>query len=98
MSEPDRRGHQQDGDYLFKGRVEGRPIVKVNAAHTAAVDRSGVSHFTLYALRHTYATRAAMAGVDAITLARVAWSFQDYSRDALRTSKPAKQDGRNAEN
>lgn len=32
---------EQDGDYLFKGRVEGRPIVKVNAAHTAAVDRSG---------------------------------------------------------
>jgi|SRR5215216_732878 len=60
---------QQDGDYLFKGRIEGRSIVKVNAAHTAAVDRSGVRHFTLYALRHTYATRAAMAGVDAITLA-----------------------------
>ena len=60
---------QQDGDYLFKGRVKDRPIVKVNAAHTAAVDRSGVRHFTLYALRHTYATRAAMAGVDAITLA-----------------------------
>jgi integrase len=60
---------QQDGVYLFKGRIESKPIVNVNAAHTAAVGRSGVQHFTLYALRHNYATRAAMAGVDAITLA-----------------------------
>lgn len=57
------------GDYLFPGRVEGEPIVKVNAAHVAAVVRSGVAPFRLYDLRHTWATRAAMAGVDLVTLA-----------------------------
>jgi integrase len=57
------------GDCLFPGRVEGEPIVKVNAAHTATVRRSGVATFRLYDLRHTWATRAAMAGVDLVTLA-----------------------------
>lgn len=57
------------GDSLFPGRVEGEPIVKVNAAHTATVKRCGVAPFRLYDLRHTWATRAAMAGVDLVTLA-----------------------------
>jgi integrase len=45
------------------------PIVKVNTGHTGAVKRSGVAPFRLYDLRHTWATRSAMAGVDPITLA-----------------------------
>ncbi len=57
------------GECLFPGRVEGESIVKVNAAHTAAVKRTGVAPFRLYDLRHTWATRAAMAGVDLVTLA-----------------------------
>jgi len=57
------------GEYLFPGRVEGKPIVKVNAAHTSAVKRSKVARFRLYDLRHTWATRAAQAGVDLVTLA-----------------------------
>ena len=58
------------GDYLFPGRGEGdTPIVKVNNAHTATVKRSGVRTFRLYDLRHTWATRATMAGVDLVTLA-----------------------------
>ncbi|MBA3323118.1 MAG: tyrosine-type recombinase/integrase [Pyrinomonadaceae bacterium] len=43
--------------------------MKVNNAHTATVKRSGVRSFRLYDLRHTWATRAAMAGVDLVTLA-----------------------------
>lgn len=54
---------------LFPGRVEGKPIVKVNAAHNAALNRSGVAKFRLYDLRHTWATRAAESGVDLVTLA-----------------------------
>ncbi|HXD34043.1 MAG TPA: tyrosine-type recombinase/integrase [Pyrinomonadaceae bacterium] len=57
------------GDCLFPGRIEGEPIVKVNAAHTATVKRCGVAPFRLYDLRYTWATRAAMAGVDLVTLA-----------------------------
>lgn len=59
------------GDYLFPGRVEGKSIVKVNAAHTSAVKRSKVSHFTLYSLRHTFATRMAESDVDIVTLAAI---------------------------
>jgi|SRR5215213_5461119 len=64
------------GKYLFPGRApagmkpeDAGPIVKVNAAHTATVRRCKVAHFTLYSLRHTWATRAAESGVDLVTLA-----------------------------
>jgi integrase len=57
------------GSYLFPGRVEHAPIVKVNRAHTAAVKRSGVPTFRLYDLRHTWATRMVQSGVDLVTLA-----------------------------
>jgi integrase len=57
------------GDYIFPGRSTDAPIVKVNAAHTATVKRCKVAAFRLYDLRHTWATRAAMAGMDLVTLA-----------------------------
>lgn len=58
------------GYYLFQGRgTADHPIVKVNNGHRAAVTRSGVGPFRLYDLRHTWASRAAMAGVDLVTLA-----------------------------
>ncbi len=61
------------GEYLFaggRGAEDGsKPIVKLNNAHTGAVKRSGVRAFRLYDLRHTFATRAAEAGVDLVTLA-----------------------------
>jgi len=44
-------------------------LVKINNAHTSAVKRAKVAPFKLYALRHTFATRAAQAGVDLVTLA-----------------------------
>jgi integrase len=46
------------------------PIRSVRKAHDAAIRRAGIQeHFRLYDLRHTYATRAAQAGVDVLTLA-----------------------------
>ena len=64
------------GEYLLPGRVpaggrpeDAGPIVKVNAAHTAALKRTKLAPFRLYDLRHTWATRSAMAGVDLVTLA-----------------------------
>jgi integrase len=65
-----RRVDKIKGFYLFPGRcADDTPLVKINNAHTAAVKRSGVAPFKLYALRHTFATRAAQAGVDLVTLA-----------------------------
>jgi integrase len=41
----------------------------VNNAHDRAVRNSKVAAFRLYDLRHTWATRAAEAGIDLVTLA-----------------------------
>jgi integrase len=46
-----------------------RPVPKVNNAHDRAVRDSKVAPFRLYDLRHTWATRAAEAGIDLVTLA-----------------------------
>jgi integrase len=45
------------------------PIPKVNNAHDRAVKESGIAPVRLYDLRHTWATRAAMSGIDLVTLA-----------------------------
>jgi integrase len=57
------------GDDTFQGRGVGdAPVIHVDRAHTSAVGRSGVRRSRLYDLRHTRASRAAMAGVDLVTL------------------------------
>ena len=43
-------------------------VVKLNNAHYGALRRSKL-RFRLYDLRHTWATRAAMSGIDLVTLA-----------------------------
>ena len=56
--------------YLFPCESDPeRPIPKVNNAHDRAVKESKVARFRLYDLRHTWATRAAMSGIDLVTLA-----------------------------
>lgn len=61
------------GDYLFSGGRGGgdvkNPIVKLNNAHAGALKRTGLKKFRIYDLRHTFASRMAMAGVDLVTLA-----------------------------
>jgi integrase len=59
-----------DKAYLFPCETDSsRPVPKVNNAHDRAVRDSKVAPFRLYDLRHTWATRAAMSGIDLVTLA-----------------------------
>jgi integrase len=56
--------------FLFPCETDAaRPVPKMNNAHDRAVRDSKVSPFRLYDLRHTWATRAAEAGIDLVTLA-----------------------------
>ena len=58
------------GRYLFPHEKDAdNPMLKVNNAHSGALKRSTVPYFRLYDLRHTWATRAAMSGIDLVTLA-----------------------------
>jgi integrase len=69
----ERRLKKVEGEYVFpstrRGKNPSRHIVKLNNAHLGALKRSGVEPFRLYDLRHSFATRAAEAGVDIMTLA-----------------------------
>jgi integrase len=56
--------------YLFACESDpARPVPKVNSAHDRAMKASGIAPARLYDLRHTWATRAAMSGIDLVTLA-----------------------------
>ena len=59
-----------EGPYVFPCETDSkRPIPKVNNAHDRAVRDAKIPPLRLYDLRHTWATRAAMSGIDLVTLA-----------------------------
>jgi integrase len=59
-------------NYLFPHRSDtGKPMLKVNNAHTTALKNSEVPYFRLYDCRHTFATRAVENGMDMATLAAI---------------------------
>lgn len=68
-----RRCAKLRGEYVFPSRNDpNRPITSVRKGHDAAVARAGIKEpFRLYDLRHTFATRAVMAGVDLPTLGAI---------------------------
>jgi integrase len=66
-----RRLANSKGDYIFPAMRKGQNqhVIKLNFAHKAATTRAKLALFRIYDLRHTFATRAAEAGVDLVTLA-----------------------------
>ncbi|HYP28538.1 MAG TPA: site-specific integrase [Blastocatellia bacterium] len=65
-----RRMNEVESPYLFPSPSNPqKPVLKLNNAHYGALRRSGLKAFRLYDLRHTWATRAAMSGIDLVTLA-----------------------------
>ena len=56
--------------WIFAGKNPDHPISKLNCPHNRTLKDAGVS-FVLYDLRHTFATRAAEAGVSLATLAAI---------------------------
>ena len=65
-----RRLSETEGPYLFPSPDDpSKPVLELNNAHYGALRRSGLQPFRLYSLRHTWATRAAMSGIDLVTLA-----------------------------
>jgi integrase len=59
-----------ESPYVFPCETDSkRPIPKVNNAHDRAVRDAKIPPLRLYDLRHTWATRAAMSGIDLVTLA-----------------------------
>lgn len=61
----------------------------MNNAHDRAVKDSRVAPFRLYDLRHTWATRAAMSGIDLVTLAAILGHSRIQM--VLRYAHPAQQ-------
>ena len=59
--------HAAEGDRVFCNR-HGRPYRSYRTAFETAVRRAGIEDFTFHDLRHTFASRLVMAGVDLPTV------------------------------
>jgi integrase len=85
-----KRIKEAKGCFLFPHLKDANiPMLKVNNAHDGTLKRSKVARFRLYDLRHTWATRAAMSGVDLVTLAAILGHAQIQM--VLRYAHPTQQ-------
>ena len=66
------RLESQSGNYLFPHRSDPtKPITRPNWLHHSVLRKTKLPAFRMYDLRHTFATRMAMSGVDIVTLAAI---------------------------
>jgi integrase len=71
-----RRMSGAEGEYLFPRRIGSgydwsAPMTELEPAHRRALHESKITRFRIYDLRHTAATRAAEAGTDVLSLAKL---------------------------
>jgi integrase len=57
-----------ENGFVFPGRVEGEPLDDVKKAWRAVVKAAKLQRFTFHDLRHTFASKLVMAGVDLNTV------------------------------
>src|SRR5439155_3357382 len=67
---------QGAGPFVF-ARANGRPYTTIRKAFEAACDEAKLTGVTPHTLRHTFASRLAMAGVDPRTIQECGWSSRD---------------------
>lgn len=56
--------------YVFQGR-NGHPMRSIRKAFVKAIRKAGIDNFRLHDLRHTFASRLAMQGVDLLTIKKL---------------------------
>ena len=58
-------------EHLFAGRVDGEPLVDIKTAWLPIVKAAKLPNFTFHDLRHTFASRLVMNGVNLYTVQRL---------------------------
>ena len=56
---------------VFKGRVKGQPIYNVQQSWDTIRDLAGLESFRMYDLRHTFASKLVMRGIDLYTVSQL---------------------------
>jgi len=60
--------NKSTGDYLFSYGDSAEPVKSIKKGFWAALRRSGIDHCRFHDLRHTFASRLVMSGVDIVTV------------------------------
>src|ERR1700691_2375255 len=74
--------------------IQGQPLRGYKHWFDPAVEEAGLRDFTWYCLRHTFASRLAMAGGDLLTISDTDGAQDNPEDEAVRTSRASSQSGR----